>query len=137
MTLSEFLNEYEGKKVEFDGVFGPQCMDLFRQYHKDVVGGDHTGGVEGAADLWEGFSDSRLREYYHRFNLVMAKPGDVVIFGRTKTNRYGHVAIFLRREADGLLVFEQDGFRQDGAKYKTRSDENVLGILRPIKEVEI
>ena len=36
MNLAEFLNKYTGKKVDFDKVYGAQCVDLFRQYCQDV-----------------------------------------------------------------------------------------------------
>ena len=31
ITLEEFVNKYNGKKVDADGCFGAQCVDLFRQ----------------------------------------------------------------------------------------------------------
>ena len=34
MTLEEFVNKYIGRKVDFDGAYGAQCVDLFRQYNK-------------------------------------------------------------------------------------------------------
>ena len=36
MKLDEFINKYINTKVDFDGAFGAQCVDLFRQYCKDV-----------------------------------------------------------------------------------------------------
>ena len=33
------------------------------------------------------------------------------------------------RKVAEMLVFEQDGFRQDGAKFAKRSTENVLGYF--------
>ncbi len=47
MTLDEFVKKYLGKKVDYDGQYGAQCVDLFRQYCKDVLGIPHTGGVIG------------------------------------------------------------------------------------------
>lgn len=52
MNLIAFVNTYCRKKVDFDGAYGAQCVDLFRQYCKDVLGLPHTGAVEGAKDLW-------------------------------------------------------------------------------------
>ena len=36
MTLTHFVKKYNGKKVYFDGAFGAQCVDLFRQYNKEI-----------------------------------------------------------------------------------------------------
>ena len=51
MTLIEFVNRYLGKKVDFDGHYGAQCVDLFRQYNRDVLGNERTESVVGAKDL--------------------------------------------------------------------------------------
>ena len=48
MTLDEFVKKYNGKKVDYDGRYGCQCVDLFRQYCEDVLNIPHTGGVIGA-----------------------------------------------------------------------------------------
>ena len=48
MTLSEFITKYDRKIVDYDGAYGAQCVDLFRQYSKDVLGiKEHTGAVRG------------------------------------------------------------------------------------------
>ena len=64
MTLLEFVNKHIGKKVDFDGYYGPQCVDLYRQYCQDVWEIPHTGSVEGAKDLVEKYyilSSLRMR----------------------------------------------------------------------------
>ena len=52
MKIEEFINKYLNKIVDFDGAFGAQCVDVFRQYCKDVLEIPHTGAVEGAKDLF-------------------------------------------------------------------------------------
>ena len=53
MNLWEFVEKNIHKKVDFDGAYGAQCVDLFRQYLKDVYEiKEHTGAVEGAKDLF-------------------------------------------------------------------------------------
>lgn len=134
MTLTEFITRYNGKKVDYDGAYGSQCVDLFRQYCKDVVGCPHTGAVEGAKDLWFRFSYNGEKKYFNRLSLYSILPGDVIIWGATQTNKYGHVAIVIDSPRRGYVkVFEQDGFKQDGAKIVSRSLENALGILRQRK----
>lgn len=131
MQLDEFVNKYLGKKVDFDKTFGAQCVDLFRQYCYEVLDLPHTGGVDGAKDLWEKYDDLPLEKLC--FEKILKGPitGDVVIYGATKTNKYGHVAIVLANmPGRDLLLFEQDGFKQDGAKIKIRNIDNLLGYLR-------
>ena len=132
MTLAEFAAKYTGQKVDYDKAYGPQCVDLFRQYCADVIGCPHTGAVEGAKDLWFRFSETEEKKYFDRFNTWFIQPGDVAIWDATATNKYGHVAIVLLADnkTKQLLVMEQDGFKKDGTKLAVRGYENLIGVLR-------
>ena len=135
ITLEEFVNKYNGKKVDFDNYAGPQCVDLFRQYVKDVWNIlEHTGCCAtsgGAKDLFLDYDKMPLeKKYFTRVKTKSPKMGDVIIWDSSSTNQYGHVAICLGFLKDSLIVFEQDGFRQDGAKINVRNKTNLLGVLR-------
>ena len=136
MDLESFVKIYNGKKVDFDGYNGPQCVDLARQYFKDsLLIPEHTGVCStsgGAKDLYIDYPKMPIeKKYFNRYpatkTLVL---GDVLVWGETDKNKYGHVAIYLGRLGNSLLVFEQDGLKQDGAKINIRSKNNLLGILR-------
>ena len=132
MTPAEFIVKYQNRKVDFDGEDGPQCVDLYRQYCKDL-GIPHTGTVnpDGAKALYLKFSERKEKEYFNRFNSNLARFGDVIIWDRTQTNPYGHVAIVVEAyQQDKVLVFEQDGFAQNGTQFKIRDLKSALGILR-------
>lgn len=136
ILLDEFVNKYNGKKVDFDGVFGAQCVDLARQYWKEGLGiPEHTGPCTttgGAKDLYLDYEKMPLEKKY--FNKIPKNknfiPGDTLIWNSTETNKYGHVAIHLGTLNNSFIVFEQDGFKQDGAKITLRSKDNLLGGLR-------
>ena len=131
MKLNEFVNKWIGKKCDFDGAYGAQCVDLFRQYCKEVVGSPHTGAVEGAKDLWLKWKDLPVeRKWFKRVR--SPKTGDALIWNSTETNPYGHVAIMLSKLNEDYLVFEQNGFKQGGCIITIRSEKNLLGGLRPL-----
>ncbi|MGI5066129.1 CHAP domain-containing protein [Treponema putidum] len=133
MTLDGFVKKYNGKKVDFDGRFGCQCVDLFRQYCEDVLNIPHTGGVIGAAELYTKYEAIPLeRKYFEKIEFKETPPiaGDVVIFKPTKKNGFGHVAIVLAADNLSMTVFEQDGFAQTGAYITERKYYNALGFLR-------
>lgn len=133
MTLTEFVDKYNGKKIDYDGRYGAQCVDVFRQYCKDVLNIPHTGGVVGASELYTKYEAMPLEQkYFNKLVYTGGKPeaGDVVIFGATKTNPYGHVAIVLDASTEKITVFEQDGFKQDGAHIGSWGYARVLGGLR-------
>ena len=127
MTLTQFIKKYKGTKVDWDGKHGPQCVDLYRQYINDVWGVPQTPSVVGAKDIIANpgglpvTKDSLLADY--------AK-GDVLIWGATKSNPYGHVAILVAiYNTKYFIVLEQDGFKKDGVKLEFRSREGLLGCL--------
>lgn len=131
MTLNEFINFYENKKVDFDGCYGFQCVDLFRQYSKEVLNiQEHTGAVVGAKDLFINFDKmEKMKKYFEKINNV--KAGDIVIFDKTLKNEFGHVAIVVYASKKSLVVFEQNGFEQSKGAYLTIRDyKNILGFLR-------
>lgn len=130
MTLTMFINTYLGKKVDFDKNGEFQCVDLYRQYCKDVLNIPQTpalGQDGGAKDIFDKHGvlqvtkDSALADY---------SAGDVLIWDKSKTNKYGHVAILVAvYNTKYFVVLEQDGFKQDGVKLAFRSRENLRGCL--------
>ncbi len=86
-----------------------------------------TPGVDGAKDIIDNpgsllvTRESTLADYSR---------GDVLIWGATKSNKYGHVAILVAvYNTKWFIVLEQDGFKQDGVKLAFRNRENLLGCL--------
>ena len=127
MTLTQFIKTNQGKKVDFDGKYGAQCVDLYRAYCRDVLDIQQTPAVAGAKDIitkpgvLEVTRDSALADYSR---------GDVLVWDATSSNKYGHVAILVAvYNTKYFVVFEQDGFKQDGAKLAFRSREGLLGCL--------
>lgn len=127
MTLEEFITKYQGKKIDWDKCNGPQCVDLHRQYCNDVLDVPQTpalGMNGGAKDIWE--KHGTLKQ--HSRNDL--RKGDILIYGASDKNPYGHVCVLVAElSADYIVVFEQDGFTQDGAKLKLRTKDNLLGGL--------
>ena len=127
MTLTQFIKTNQGKKVDFDGKYGAQCVDLYRAYCRDVLDIQQTPAVAGAKDIitkpgvLEVTRDSALADYSR---------GDVLVWDATSSNKYGHVAILVAvYNTKYFIVFEQDGFKQDGARLAFRSREGLLGCL--------
>ena len=130
MTLTTFIRENLGKKVDYDNNGSYQCVDLVRKYIKEVK------GVEQPPALGE---DGGARDMFDKHGLFNVTPdsvladysvGDILIWDKTETNKYGHVAILVAvYNTKYFVVLEQDGFKQDGAKLAFRSRENLRGCL--------
>ena len=136
MTLSEFINKYIGTKVDYDGHYGPQCVDLFRRYCEDVIGCEHTGRVDGAKDLFHKYWDlpGEQKNFIRMASIITPMPGDVLVWDSMS---YGHVAIVVATMGDQCIVFEQDGYTRDGAKLAAKNLNSVLGVLRPRRVVDL
>jgi cell wall-associated NlpC family hydrolase len=135
VTLEEFVKKYTGKKVDYDGVYGAQCVDLFRQYVKECLGiYEHTGPCAtsgGAKDLFLDYVKMPIEQkYFYKSYTKNYIPGDVLIWDKTAKNQYGHVAIYLAKLGNSLLVLEQNGITQNGAEIQIRTRDNLLGCLR-------
>lgn len=71
-----------------------------------------------------------IRTYLGKSVLADYSRGDVLIWGATKDNKYGHVAILVDvYNTKYFIVLEQNGFTQDGVKLAFRSREGLLGCL--------
>ena len=138
MDFDKFVESCKNKSIDFDGAYGCQCVDLARFYIKNYFKIYQPKAVEGAKDCfkeWKGFRcfGKEIRQVLSH-NL---KRGDLAIWNKTEKNKYGHIAIVLADKGNNILVFEQDGFKQDGAKIVSRSKENLLGGLRVVDLSEL
>ena len=105
-TAKEFYDKYNGVAVDYDGAYGAQCVDLFKQYSDEVLGLKNyvVGGNGGAYNI---AYDSRLNPYYDKVSLKDAKYGDWVVWNPTsETNAtYGHVAMFTGMDGNYIKAF--------------------------------
>lgn len=133
MYLQDFINKYNGKKVDYDGAYGAQCVDLFRQFNKEVLGIVQPKGVNGAKDFWSNYSkDSNL---YNNFDKIANTPsfvpqfGDVMVWGN---GTYGHIAICTGKgTVQTFESFDQNYPTGSTCHYVTHNYTGVLGVLRP------
>lgn len=133
MTLNQFVKKHNGKKVDFDGRYGAQCVDLFRQYCKDVLNIPQPSGVTGARELYTEYEKKPVEvKHLQKLPYPANKPiaGDVVVFGSMRGNPYGHVAIVIAADKNYIKVLEQDGYSQTGTKFAYWKYTHVLGFLR-------
>ena len=124
--VTNFANKYLGKSVR-DG----ECVALFRQYMEEVFKIPHTGSVEGAYDLWTTYEKNpKMQKYFERIE-GKPEPGDAAIFRPVSTNKYGHVAIVIAVNENGVRCVEQDGFKKGlGTKEAFWNWDRYAGALR-------
>lgn len=130
MTLDEFVKEYEGKKIDYDGSYGAQCVDLVRLYIQLVWGLPQPKSIISAYEAYtrwlrcgDGFNEISWK------SITKIARGDIIVFPPTDTNSHGHIAIVLDVTRDEVLCFEQNGFTQKGAEQKRRLLDMGFGCL--------
>jgi len=120
MNLNDFVEKHKGAPVDYDGAYGAQCVDLARQYMKEVWGfARQPEGVVGAADFFfkhgERPIQRELCDCASYTGMVQPPVGSLVIFKPSGTNQYGHIAICLKATSQCITVFEQDGVANEKA----------------------
>lgn len=106
MILQEFIQKYDGKGIDFDGSFGNQCMDLYRQYVKEVLSFPQSPPVPSAKNVWTTY----LQDYFEKVENTpsgVPRSGDVVIWG-DGIGEHGHIAIYVEGNAKKFKSFDQN-----------------------------
>ena len=75
MTYDQFINKYNGKQIDYDGAYGVQCVDLIKQYIKDVIGIEPQA-IGNAEAYWNRYNElSFLHDNFERIkNTLTFKP---------------------------------------------------------------
>lgn len=136
MTFDEFYAKYNGKGVDYDGVYGVQCFDLVNQYVVEVCGGKPFIG-KGAYEIFTNFDNQPRIDLYSKIpnwpDFVPAK-GDIVVWDAGLNNTVGHCAIANGKgDTTWFESFEQNWTGNNDPATIVRHDYNhVLGVLRPL-----
>jgi hypothetical protein len=132
ITLTEFINKYKGKWVDFDGYYGAQCVDLV-QYWSQNLGGHRFKG-----DAYSIFYQAGT--FYDQVpNPPIGNPkeGDIVVWAYTYNWAGGHTGVATGKgistgaSSDWFECFEQNDPTGKPCQLKNYNFNNVLGWLHP------
>lgn len=125
MILQEFINKYNGKKVDYDHAFGAQCMDLYRFYMKEVWGLPQTPSVKGAYQVF-----NTLPQGFQKFINGIPQPGDVITWNEGYVEN-GHIAIVVSTKGSTFMSFDQNNPTNSPCRIAEHTYKNVIGWFRP------
>src|SRR3990167_1191143 len=113
MKFEDFIIKFQGHYIDFDGVYGAQCVDLIRFYLVEVLGilNSSIKSVVGAKDMFEKYDTLVDKSVFDRVPNTptgIPKEGDIVLWGATSGNPYGHVALFIEGNANKFNSFDQN-----------------------------
>jgi len=132
MTFDTFITKWNGKGVDYDGWYGYQCMDLYRQYVKEVVVAKQSSPVRGAKDVWNNYNQVAFERISNQPTNFPQK-GDIVIWG-VGVGQYGHIAICITADSYKLTSFDQNWPVGTLCHKQPHNYTGVLGWLRPKKK---
>ena len=117
MTFDEWVNTYKGSKVDYDGSYGVQCVDLADHYVTHVLG--LSVGFWGNAKNW--WTDRNSSQWLkNNFTFISPKytngetqKGDI---GIRTSGTWGHIFIIANSNSNGTVSYwdENGGGILDG-----------------------
>ncbi|MCK9461452.1 MAG: CHAP domain-containing protein [Proteobacteria bacterium] len=134
MTAEQFIKKYTGVKIDYDGIYGFQCVDVIKQYFVDVL--NLPAYTNNAKDYWNNYPSSYLTRIPNTPSFIPIK-GDIMVWG-TGVGTYGHIAIVVEANVNTFISLDQNWSPSNGTtgcKLITHNYSSVLGVLRPIRDV--
>jgi hypothetical protein len=135
-----------GREINPDNAYGLQCVDVADDYAEFIFGlpwQRTIGGVVGA-NGFAGLTNDYFTWHPNVPGDLTSVPerGDLVIFGGSPINPYGHVAVVLSADAYSMAVIQQDGYLQTPAHISTLPYDGpgtgpCTGWLRPNIDPEV
>lgn len=135
-TFESWVNKYLGKRTDYDGVYGVQCVDLIDCYIEKCLG--LKKGFWGNAKNWwtDRNSSSWIKKNFDfvtpKYKNGELKKGDI---GIRTSGTYGHIFVVYGPAANGKFKYYDQNATGNGDKMTLRekafSSSYINGILRP------
>ena len=127
--FNEFKNKYLGKKVDVDGLYGGQCVDLFNAWNKDYNNGIYINCKPSgyARSLAENKSNNGILKYFKETAINNMIEGTVVVYGKCKFAADSHVCFFIKDNGNGTYQALQQNNK--GRQYVTIDNNPYEGII--------
>ncbi len=138
MSYQAFQNRWIGKRVDADGSYGYQCVDLVKQYCAEEFGLQRNGAWGNAINWWTN-PVSQVLNKFDRVATRDVRQGDIVVFTGINGNPYGHIGIANGQQTSTTVtVLEQNGSTGSGnglggnaIRLRAITKARVPGVLRP------
>ena len=117
----------EGKFLDYDKVYGAQCVDLVHYYYA------YFGKTSYATGNGCDFVNNKLPDGWTRIKNTpdfVPQPGDIAVWGK-ELSQYGHVAIILSADAHSFVSMDQNWPRGSACKKVTHNYNKFWGVIRP------
>lgn len=131
MTFFESFRKWNGKFVDVDNAYGPQCMDWMHQYVSDVYGLDRSNlQAPSARQLWSSFPNVKGANFFEKIPnrpWNVPRQGDIIFWNDGK---FGHVAIVNEANVLRLTSIDQNYPLNTPVHVQSHTYFGCLGWLR-------
>ena len=142
MKFSAWVKKFLGKKTDYDGMYGVQCVDLIDCYIHECLGLDK--GFWGNAKYWwiNRNSNAWLKKNFDfitpTYKNGELKKGDI---GIRTSGTYGHIFVIAEPTKNGKVKYYDQNATGNGDKMTLRekayNSSTVNGILRPKNQANL
>ena len=135
MNYDEFFIKYNGKKIDFDGAYSAQCVDLFNRYLVDCLGISNPiqmFPVASAYQIWDYAKDNSFFKRVQNTPTGVPNKGDILIWNKSQSLPYGHVAIFDSGDVNKFKSFDQNWPLGSVSKLVDHNYTGLIGWLSPV-----
>lgn len=131
----QWISSHKGKIYDIDGVYGIQCVDLFKIFLKEIGYPNPAGpiGGDGYADqIW--YLRDKYKNYF-TFETGELKKGDIVLWAKGSPDcPYSHVAMFVEDSPKagnrGIFLGSNQGYEHSNGNFVDIDLSGALGALR-------
>ena len=128
MVFQDFIDKTKGKKIDVDGLYGGQCVDLFNYWNKlynNVYINCRPSGY--ARSLAENKNNNGILKYFKETAVNNMIEGTVVVYGKCKFAPQSHVCFFIKDNGNGTYQALQQNY--NGKQYVTINNNPYTGII--------
>ena len=129
MNFQDFINQTKGKKIDVDGLYGGQCVDLFNYFNKLYNNGVYINCKPSgyARSLAENKANNGILKYYKETAINNMITGTIVVYGKCPFAPDSHVCFFIKDNGDGTYQALQQN--ANGRQYVTVDNNPYDGII--------
>ena len=113
-----------GKSLDYDGVYGAQCVDLICCYYQYL--GQRSPGGNGCD-----YATNRLPDGWQRIKGAQPQPGDILVYSGNSENPYGHVGIYKSDYCTYNQNFNYEQYVQRVTIRYNHFSNPYWGVIRP------
>ena len=129
MVFQDFINKTKGKKIDVDGLYGGQCVDLFNYWNKLYNNGIYINCKPSgyARSLAENKKNNGILKYFKETPVNNMIEGTVVVYGKCKFAPDSHVCFFIKDNGNGTFQALQQNY--NNRHYVTINNNPYSGII--------